>query len=108
MPFVKDFNELSGRGSFELKVTGWKPLTIEYGYAYLNNLLNWYWRIQGTEHTFWMPYHEIMQQTGGIYDKHIQTFLEGFRTEYLGWAYSGFTEKWMRDYHEQYKHFIQL
>jgi len=108
MPFVKDFETLTGRGSFQLSVPKWKPLTIEYGYGYINNLYAWYWRIAGTTHTFWHPYGEIMLQTNGRYNEHIQEFLQSFRGEYLEWAYSGFPEQWMRDYHEQYKNFIEL
>ncbi len=108
MPFVKDFEELTGRGSFNLAVPKWYPLTIEYGYGYINNMFAWYWKIQGTKHTFWQPYAEIMELTGGIYDEHVKTFLEGFRKEYLEWAYAGFPEEWMREYHNEYKNFIEL
>jgi len=108
MPFIKDFDELTGRGSFDLKMDGWADVTIEYGYGYINNLLNWYWRIKGTKHAFWRPYHEMMQETNGVYDEHVKAFLENFREEYLGWAYAGFPEPWMREYHEQYKHLIRL
>jgi hypothetical protein len=108
MPNIVDFNSLTARGSFGIKVPQWKPLTIEYGYGYINNLMQWYWRVQGTTHTFRMSYAEIMEITNGKYDEHVQEFLEGFRKEYLGWAYGGFTEKWMREYHEQYKNLIEL
>jgi hypothetical protein len=108
MPFVQDFNELFARGSFPLSVPKWRPLVIEYGYGYIQNVANWYWRIQGTAHAFRMPYAEIMQQTNGKYDEHIHEFLQGFREDYLGWAYGGFKEPWMREYHEEYKNFIEL
>lgn len=108
MAYVRDFDELTARGSFNVRVPKWVPLTIEYGYGYNDRQYNWYWRVQGTVQTFRMPYADIMHLTSGNYEKHVQEFLEDFREEYLSWAYGGFTEPWMREYHEQYKNLIEL
>jgi hypothetical protein len=108
MPFVKDFSSLIARSEFSLDVPKWKPLTIEYGYEYINEVLAFYWRVKGTTHTFWAFYHQVAQDANGKHDEHIKTILETFRTDYLGWLFSGLTESWMREYHEQYKNFIEL
>jgi hypothetical protein len=108
MPFVKDFSSLIARSEFSLEVPKWKPLTIEYGYEYINEVLAFYWRVKGTTHTFWAFYHQVAQDANGKQDEHIKTILETFRTDYLGWLFSGLTESWMREYHEQYKNFIEL
>jgi uncharacterized protein YbcI len=49
-----------------------------------------------------------MELTQGNYDEHISEFLSEFRKEYLGWATNGFQAEWMRDYHQEYRNFIQL
>lgn len=108
MPFVKDFTLLRGRGEFDVTVSKWTPIAIEYGYDYISTLLYLFWRIKGTSHTFRISYPEVMQMTGGDYEKHISEFLKKFRLEYLGWANAGFTESWMREYHEEYKNFIEF
>ncbi len=109
MPFVKDFSTLTGRGTFDVDVPKWSsPLTIEYGYEYISTMLYFFWRLKGTSHTFRIDYMQLMQLTEGNYEAHISDFLKSFRQEYLGWAATGFSETWMREYHEQYKNFIEL
>lgn len=108
MPNNVDFTGLFSLNSFKVKVPYWKPLVIEYGYGYIQRALHMYWRVQGTTHTFRMSYIELMNTTNGDYEKHIQEFLESFRKEYLDWAFKGFKEPWMVEYHEQYKNFIEL
>jgi hypothetical protein len=108
MPFVKDFSNLTGKGSFDLEIPNWSPLTIEYGYEYMSVMLYFFWRIRGTTHTFKINYMELMELTQGNYDEHISEFLSEFRKEYLGWATNGFQAEWMRDYHQEYRNFIQL
>lgn len=108
MPYIKDFSTLIGRGEFSLEVPKWKPLSIEYGYEYINEILQFYWRIKGTTHTFRGLYHQIIQQSHGKYDEYIKIVLQEFRTEYIQWLYSGLQQAWMREYHEQYKNLIEL
>jgi hypothetical protein len=109
MPFVKDFSTLRGRGTIELEVPKWSsPLYVEYGYDYISTQLYFFWRVQGTSHTFRLAYPDLMQLSGGDYEKHIAGFLKDFRLEYLGWVNAGFSEPWMREYHEEYKNFIEF
>jgi len=108
MPYTKDFATLRGRGSFSLEAPQWTPLSIEYGYDYISNQLYFFWRLEGTQHTFKIPYIDLMTIGDENLEKHISQFLKEFRLEYLGWASSGFSEQWMREYHEEYKHFIEL
>lgn len=109
MPNIKDFSELTGRGTFEVEVNKWKnPLTIEYGYGYINSLMFFFWRVEGTTHTFRISYYELMLDCQGDYEKHVKEFLPQFRQEYLGWIYGGLQADWMREYHEQYKNFVEF
>ena len=107
MPYEVDFNDLRGKGSFDLEIEKWEPLTVEYGHNYIGSLLFFFWRIKGTTHTFRISYPELMNSTQGQYEKHVAAFLKTFRLEYLGWANQGFGAPWMREYHEQYKNYIQ-
>ena len=109
MPFAKDFSTLTGRGTLDVDVPKWSsPLTVEYGYEHISKMLYFFWRVKGTHHTFRIDYPQLMQLTEGNYEEHISDFLKNFRQEYLGWASTGFREPWMREYHEQYKRFIEL
>jgi len=108
MPYVKDFSELTGRGSFNVEVPKWLPITIEYGYAYYGQVPFLYWRLKGTTHTFKIGMYEIMEKTQGDFEQHVTEFLKSFRNEYLSWLKQGFTAEWMREYHEQYREFIEL
>jgi len=108
MPFIKDFSTLTGKGSFDIDVPKWSPITIEYGYEYMSVMLYFFWRIKGTSHTFKISYTDLMELTRGDYEKHISEFLSEFRNEYLGWAADGFQADWMRDYHQQYRNLIEL
>lgn len=109
MPFNKDFSTLTGKGVLALSIYKWKnPINIEYGYERISNQLYFFWRIMGTTHTFKIDYPQLMQLTNGDYEKHISEFLEKFRQDYLEWAASGFSEPWMREYHQQYKQFIEI
>jgi hypothetical protein len=108
MPYIKDFSALRGRGSFELEVPRWTDLTIEYGYDYISNQMYLYWRLLGTKHTFKISYYDMVNMGHEKIEEYIAQFLRNFRLEYLGWAAGGFTEEWMREYHEEYKHFIEL
>jgi len=109
MPFVKDFSTLEGTGTFDIIVPKWKsPLIIEYGYEYVNRVLFFFWRVQGTRHTFKISTIDVLHLADNDYEGHIQTFLEDFRVEYLGWIYQGLPETWMQEYHEEYKHFVEF
>lgn len=108
MPYIKDFSELTGRGSFDIEIPKWLPVTIEYGYSYVGTNPMLYWRISGTQHTFKISLHEIMEHTQGNFEKHISEFLQSFRKEYLGWAKQGFPVEWMREYHQEYRELIEL
>jgi hypothetical protein len=108
MPFYKDFNELWGRGELKVTPRKWKPLIIEYGYGYVGTLINMFWRVKGTRHTFRIPVNILNEHSQGNYEKHIEEFLEIFRNEFLEWVASGLTEEWMREYHAEYKNYIEF
>ena len=108
MPYVKDFSQLTGKGSFGMEVPNWVPLTIEYGYDRISLATYFFWRISGTQHTFRINYNDLMTETNVNLEEHISTFLKGFRNDYLTWARDGFSVDWMREYHREYRNFIEL
>lgn len=108
MPFHQDFSELYGRGELEVRPLGWTDLTIEYGYGYISQQLNFYWRVKGTEHTFRIALQLLNEHSKGKYEEHIEYVLENFRQEYLSWAAQGFQADWMVEYHREYRNFIEI
>lgn len=108
MPYIHDFSTLKGKGEIEVSPSGWQPLIIEYGYDYVSTQLNFFWRVKNTQHTFRISVQLLNQETGGDYGKHIKEFLETFREEYISWITQGFPADWMREYHEQYRDYIQI
>ena len=108
MPYYADFSRLYGRGDLQVRPKGWTKLTIEYGYGNVGNILNFFWRVQGTQHTFRIPLQTINQDSQGDYEKHIESFLEGFREEYLSWVAQGFKEEWMVEYHKEYRNYLEI
>ncbi len=108
MPFRKDFKELWGHGELNVKPDKWTPLIIEYGYGYVGTLINMFWRVKGTSHTFRIPINQLNEISKGDYENHIEEFLKIFREDYLTWAAQGFSEEWMREYHREYRNHIIL
>jgi len=108
MPFHKDFSQLWGHGELKVFPKKWKECTVEYGYGYVGTLINVFWRIKGTQHTFRIPLLQLDEISKGDYESHIERFLEIFREDYLSWAAQGFSEEWMRDYHKEYRNYIEI
>jgi hypothetical protein len=108
MPFRKNFKELWGHGELSVKPEKWTPLTVEYGYGYVGTLINMFWRVKGTSHTFRIPVNQLNEISKGDYENHIEEFLKIFREDYLTWAGQGFSEEWMREYHREYRNHIIL
>lgn len=108
MPFRKDFTVLWGRGELNVAPEKWTPLTIEYGYGHAGTIINMFWRVKGTSHTFRIPITQLNEISKGDYESHIEEFLEIFMQDYLEWATQGFPEEWMREYHQEYKNCIIL
>lgn len=108
MPNFKDFGDLWGKSELSVTPHKWKPIKIEYGYSYVGTLINMFWRVKGTRHTFRIPVNQLNEHSQGNYEKHIEEFLEIFRNEYLSWVAQGLSEEWMREYHNEYKNCIEL
>jgi hypothetical protein len=108
MPFHKDFGDLWGKNELLVHPKKWEKLTVEYGYGYVGSLVNMFWRVKGTKHTFRIPVSDLNNLSKGNYEKHIEEFLELFRDDYLGWIAQGLTEQWMEEYHREYGKFIEL
>ena len=109
MPYHKDFDELYYRGEFPLQPDGWEPLTIEYGYDDIGGAQFFFWRIKETRHTFRVSVPELNYQTGGEnYEKHIETFLEKFREEMLGWIFQKVQANWANDYIQEYNRWVKF
>ena len=104
----EDWEDIKSRGELEAQPNKWKPLIIEYGYKNLNGLLFFCWRVQGTQHTFVIKFNQLNDLSKGDVPKHIEDFLETFREDWLKWVAGGLKEPWMREYYEQYKHYIEI
>ncbi len=104
----EDWEDIKSRGELEAQPNKWKPLIIEYGYKNLNGLLFFCWRVQGTQHTFVIQFNQLNDLSKGDVPKHIEDFLETFREDWLKWVAVGLKEPWMREYYEQYKHYIEI
>ena len=108
MPFRQNFDDLYGLGTMEVQPSGWIKLTIEYGYGFISRQQNFYWRVEGTEHTFRISLQTLNEHSKGNYEEHIEYVLENFRSEYLSWAAQGFPESWMVEYHFEYRNFVEI
>jgi len=108
MPYIHDFSRLSSTGEINVNPSGWKPLSIEYGYGYVGPQLNFFWRVKETTHTFRISVQLLNEQSDGNYEKHIKEFLENFREDYISWITQGFPAEWMYEYHQQYKNFVEI
>jgi hypothetical protein len=108
MPFHQDFSELYSIGEINVHPYGWKKLVIEYGYGYVGDVQNFFWRVKETRHTFRIPLVTLNEMSKGNYEEHIQYVLENFRQEYLSWAAQGFPVEWMVEYHHEYKNFLEI
>ncbi len=108
MPYIHDFSTLTSKGEINVSPRGWQPVTIEYGYGYIGQQINFYWRIKNTTHTFRISLQLLNQESGGNYAKHIEEFLEEFRKEYISWIAQGFPAEWMYEYHQQYRNYVEI
>ena len=108
MPYYKDFDELSFRGSFGLEPEGWQPLTIEYGYEEIGNAQFFFWRVAETRHTFKIAVTTLNAESGGDYFTHIEKFLVQFRDEMLGWTLQGIEADWVQEYINEYNKWVRL
>lgn len=108
MPYYKDFDELSLRGTFSLEPEGWLPLIIEYGYEEIGNAQFFFWRIAETRHTFKIPVTVLNAESGGDYFGHIEKFLVQFREEMLGWTLQGLDADWVHEYIREYNKWVKI
>jgi len=108
MPNNENWEEIHSRGELEVDPEKWKPIIVEYGYKNLNGVLMFYWRIKETTHTFTILFSQLNELSQGDITKHIETFLETFRQDFISWCAGGLKESWMREYYEQYKSFIEI
>ena len=109
MPNIIDWDEVLLRDEFEISPDKWlSQIIIEHGYRNYNGVYEFCWKLQDTSHTFTIPFGDLNEISNGDIPGHIQSFLEGFRKDWLGWVYGGLKEPWQREYYEQYKQYIEL
>lgn len=112
MPNNFDFSGLENVKTMEVDPEGWiSPLIVEYGiyddYATYGKP-SYYWRVQGTTHTFTIPVVRMDYLSSGNYKKHFEDVLETFREDYISWQKAGFAADWSREYERQFSKFIVL
>lgn len=109
MPNNYDFSKLENLKTVEVKPEGWiSPLYVEYGISLYGDVLAYFWRVKGTEHTFVIPVLRMDYLSQGDYPKHFKEILEGFRQDYIGWSTEGWYVEWMMKYKKQFENFISL
>jgi len=107
MPNNYDFSKLDNIKTIEINPKGWiNPLFIEYGINYHGEVLSYFWKIKGTQHTFIIPILRIDYLTQGDYKKHFEEILEGFREDYIEWQNENFHTDWMKKYYNQFNNLI--
>jgi len=110
VPNNQDFSELKNIKTIKISPLGWtNPITIEYGIGYpeYHEGPFYYWRIEGTEHTFIIPVSRLDFLSSGDYGIHFTEALCCFRADYLEWKKKNFSAPWMREYKSQFSRFIQ-
>ena len=111
MPNNVDFSLLINLKKVKLEPApeGWNsPLFIEYGMGEHGSTLSYFWRVNGTEHTFVIPIARMQYLSAGNYEGHFKEVLKAFREDYIEWAKEEFYTQWMQEYKEQFNEFIKL
>ena len=106
----KKFSDLEKINYLNINIDGWiNPLIIEYGIGLYNNVIeSYFWRIQGTKHTFIIPIKQLNFLSKGNYEEHFKMFLKEFRDKYKMWEQEyNFEAEWMQDYYRQFHKFIK-
>lgn len=108
MPNNENWDQIHSRGEIDVEPKNWKSLTIEFGYKNLNGVLFFCWRVKDTQHTFTIQFSQLNELSQDNVSEHIQTFLETFGEELIGWIVNGLKEEWQKQYYQQYKSFIEI
>lgn len=110
MPNNVDFSKVEDIQKIEVNPSGWiNPLTVEYGTSEeIFPIPSYYWRVEGTKHTFTIPIVRMNFLSGGDHKKHFEDVLAVFREDYKTWKEEGFITEWFREYRQQYESFIVL
>ena len=105
MPNNVDFSKIENVKEIDINVSGWTPLTIEYGTSEeIYTLPSYCWRVKGTQHTFIIPIVRMNFISEGNYAQHFKEILEAFREDYLSWRETN--TDWANEYRSQYERFI--
>ena len=109
MPHFFDFKKLDKTSRILVVPRGWvEPLYVEYGVGRYKDTLSYFWRVEGTQHTFTIPVTRMNFLSEGNYEKHFSEALEAFRADYLDWQIKDpeYSVEWHREYREQFGKFI--
>jgi hypothetical protein len=109
MPNNYDFSEIKTVHQIEVHPKGWvEPLFVEYGMGMHVTVPSYFWRVQGTKHTFVIPVMRMNFLSSGDYEKHFNEALETFREDYIDWSNQGWITDWMQEYRSDFSRFISL
>lgn len=109
MPNNYDFSNLNDVKEIVVSPKGWvNPLIVEYGVGNHAEVLSYFWRVKGTQHTFIIPIIRIDYLTEGNYAQHFEEALEGFREDYKGWSEEKWYAPWMQEYKKEFSRFINF
>jgi len=108
MPNNVDFSKVENIQRIEVNPDGWvNPLYIECGTSEeMYPIPSYYWRVEGTKHTFTIPIIRMDFISKGDHKKHFEDVLEIFKEDYISWKEKGYNTDWFNEYRQQYKSFI--
>ena len=109
MPYNHDFSSIKNIRKAGINPEGWiNPIFVEYGIGLHGNMPSYFWRVQGTQHTFVIPVLRMNFLSSGEYEKHFQEVLQKFRDDYIEWSREGWQTGWSREYRNQFSRYISL
>lgn len=108
MPNNVDFSKVRNIQKIKVSPKGWiENITIELGTSEeLYTIPSYFWRIEGTQHTFMIPTVRMDFISQGNYAKHFEEVLEYFREDYLNWIENYPNIAWVDEYRNQFKNLI--
>ena len=107
MPNNWDFSEVKNIKKMKVNPDGWvNPLLVEYGEGVYGSTPAFFWRVDGTKHTFVIPMVRMDYLSSGNYAEHFKKVLEWFKEDYKEWSEDEFNTEWMQRYKEQFEEFI--
>ena len=103
---IIDLEKVDLDKKIDAEIPGWEKLIIEYGFRAYSGISWLIWRVSGTEHLFQIQHQVVITRHGVDLLDHFILTLQTFREDYKEWERDGFSEEWMKKYHQQFNKLI--